>query len=182
MKGDRILKVAGQVTNGRYLEDLPGMRTLLVDLAPGTAVPVHVERGSEHETLQLTPEADDQGDDAGLECDRWDATFQRISKEETPSLAFYKARGVYVLGVSRPGNADDAGLETEDILVKVDGKEVKDLPGMKALYEAIVAENRPKKRVLLEVLREGLPRLIALHYEKEYDVPSSTPNGEGEDK
>jgi S1-C subfamily serine protease len=182
VKGDRILKVGGQLTNGRYLEDLPALRTLLVDLAPGTAVPFLIERGNGQVTLQVTPEADDQGDDAGLECDRWDATFQRISKEETPSLAFYKARGVYVLGVSSPGNAEEAGLETEDIVVKVDGKEVKDLPGMKAIYEAIVAEARPKKRVLFEVLREGLPRLIALHYEKEYDVPSSTPADEGEPK
>jgi serine protease Do len=182
VKGDRILSLADQPTDGKYLEDLPGLRTRLVDLAPGQPVAVEVERGDKRLTLQLTPEADDQGDDDGLECDRWDATFQRISKEEVPALAFYQARGVYVLGVSSPGNAEDAGLETEDILVKVDGKEVKDLPGLKTLYEAILAENRPKKRVLVEVLREGLPRLIALHYEKEYDVPSSTPAGEGDDK
>ena len=48
---------------------------------------------------------------------------------------------------------------------------MKDLAGMKALYEEVLAENRPKKRVLLEVLRQGLPRYLALEYEKQYDTP-----------
>ena len=76
-----------------------------------------------------------------------------------------------MLGVSDPGNADDAGLRLHDILLKLDGQDVTDLPGLKALYERIVAEKRPKKRVLLEVLRDGLPRYLALDYEKDYDVP-----------
>jgi S1-C subfamily serine protease len=67
----------------------------------------------------------------------------------------------------------ESGLRENDILVRVDGKEVADLAGIKALYAAIVAENRAKKRVFLEVLREGLPRYIALEYEKEYDTPKA---------
>ncbi len=173
LKGDRILSVAGAPTDGKYLEDLPGLRLRLVDLAPGAPLEVKIERGAETLTKTLTPEADDVGNEDGLECDRWDATFQRISKEEVPALAFYKTRGVYVLGVSDPGNADDAGLGTEDILVKVDGQEVKDLPGLKALYEKILGENRPKKRVLFEVLRDGLPRYVVLEFEKEYDTPDT---------
>ena len=76
-----------------------------------------------------------------------------------------------MLGVSDPGNADDAGLRVLDIMLKIDGNDITDLAAMKALYERIVAEKRPKKRVLLEVLRDGLPRYLALDYEKDYDVP-----------
>jgi serine protease Do len=181
MKGDRIMSVAGKATNGKYLEDLPALRTLLVDLAAGAAVEVVVERGGQKKTLSMTPETDDAGDDDGLECDRWDATFQRISKEDTPALAFHRARGVFVLGVSEPGNADDAGLSTEDIVLKVDGKEVKDLPSLKALYEAILADGRARRRVLFEVLRDGLPRYLVIDYEKEYDTPGKD-DGAGSDE
>jgi serine protease Do len=173
VKGDRLVSVGGQPTNGRYLEDLPALRTLLGDLAPGKEVDVVLERGGAKQTVKLKPEADDEGDTDGVECDRWDVTFQRISQQETPTLAFYRARGVYVLGVSSPGNAREAGLREQDILVKLDGKEVADLAGVKALYQSIVTENRPKKRVLMEVLREGLPRYLALEFEKEYDTPKA---------
>ena len=59
------------------------------------------------------------------------------------------------------------------LLVRVDGRDVPDLAAIKSIYAAIVAENRPKKRVLLEVLRDGLPRFVALEYEKEYDTPKA---------
>jgi serine protease Do len=173
VKGDRIFSVGGQPTNGRYLEDLPALRTLLADLTPGQEVDVVLERGNEKKTVKLKPDPDDEADSDGVECDRWDATFQRISQEETPTLAFYRSRGVYVLGTSSPGNARESGLQEQDILVRVDGKEVPDLAAIKAIYAAIVAENRPKKRVLLEVLRDGLPRFVALEYEKEYDTPKA---------
>ncbi len=178
VKGDRLLAVAGQATDGRYLEDLPALRTLLADLAPGEAVELAYERGGERRTATLVPEADDEGDEDGVECDRWDVTFQRISATETPTLAFHRSKGVYVLGVSEPGNADDAGLLPQDVVLTIDGREVRDLAGVRAVYESVLREPRPKKRVLLEVLRNGLHRWLALDYEKQYDAPGADGPGE----
>ena len=38
-----------------------------------------------------------------------------------------------------------------------------------ALYEKIQGENRSKKKVLFEVMRNGYLKYIALDYERDYD-------------
>ena len=43
------------------------------------------ERDGERRTVPLVPEPDLGPDETGLECDRWDATFQRITPEEVDS-------------------------------------------------------------------------------------------------
>ena len=55
LKGDRILSVAGTPTDGKYLEDLPGLRMRLVDLAPSAPVEVKIERNAEQLAKTLTP-------------------------------------------------------------------------------------------------------------------------------
>lgn len=169
-KGDRILQVDGQPVRGRYMEDLPEIRWLLADLASQTPVPVTLKRGGETLVLELVPEQDDDLDDEGLECDRWDATFQRITLQETPELHFWHpAAGIYVLGVSYPGNAASSGLRPQDVVLRVDGEEVGTLEDMKKIYERVLEEEREKKHVLFEVLRRGYRQFVALDYGPDYD-------------
>jgi S1-C subfamily serine protease len=120
--------------------------------------------------LTLVPESDDGGDDEALECDRWDATFQRITVDETPELHFWRTKGVYVLGVSYPGNAASSGLASEDIVLRVDGEAVETLEQLKGIYERVMKEDRPKKRVLFEVLRRGYLEYVSLDYGPDYDA------------
>ncbi len=168
-KGDRIMTVGQVATNAKYGEELPRIRWQLADLTPGTAVEVEVKRGEEIVKLSMTPEADEETDSNGMECDRWDVTFQRITPEDVPSLHFWRPNGLYVLGVSYPGNAGTAGLRSGDVVVRVDKKEVKTLDELEKLYESIIAEDRTKKLVLIEVLRNGYTKYIALDYERDYD-------------
>jgi serine protease Do len=168
-KGDRILSVAKKATDGKYQEDLPALRWRLADLPAGEPAEVVVLRDGKRLALAMTPEPDGGTDEGGLECDRWDATFQRITPEEVPDLHFWRPNGIYVLGVSYPGNAASAGLRPQDVVVTVDRQPVKDLPALKALYEKVMKENRAKKQVLVEVLRNGLKRYVALEYERDYD-------------
>ena len=69
------------------------------DLPPGEAAKLSVRRGAEALALDLVPEPDEGADPDGVECDRWDATFQVIRAEETPTLHFWSPRGVYVLSI-----------------------------------------------------------------------------------
>ena len=57
----------------------------------------------------------------------------------------------------------------EDIVLKVDKKPVDSLDGLEAIYDAVMASDRPKKKVLFEVMRGGYRRFIALDYERDYD-------------
>jgi serine protease Do len=169
-KGDRILSIGGKPTNGKYNDDLPELNWLLADLRAEEPADVVVERGEgKTETLRMVPDPDLGGNDDGLECDRWDATFQRITPEEVPELYFYKNRGVYVLGVSWPGNAATSGLRPQDILLAVDGEDIPDLASLKAVYDKVLEEKRAKKQVLFEVLRNGYRQYVALEYERDFD-------------
>ena len=168
-KGDRILKVGEREINGKYPQDLPEIRWLMADLEPAKETDVLIERRGERKTLRLTPEADNGTDDAGLECDRWDATFQRITPEEVPALHFWRPHGIFVLGVSYPGNAMRSGLKPQDVVLRVDGKPMKSLEDLEKLYDGIIAEDRTKKKVLFEVLRRGYLKYIALDYARDYD-------------
>jgi S1-C subfamily serine protease len=168
-KGDRILSVAGTPTNGKYWDDMPEIRWLLADLPPGTPAPFRVQRDGETLTLSLSPEEDLGLDDKGLECDRWDATFQRITPDQVPDLHFWRPRGVYVLGVTWPGNAAAAGLRGEDVVLAVDGTDIEDLDTLRGVYERVLAENRPRRQVLFEILRNGSRRFVALEYARDYD-------------
>jgi len=169
-KGDRILAIGGAKVSGMYLEDLPGIRWALADLEPGAATALQVRRGDETLTIDLVPEVDESLDYEGLECDRWDATFQRITVQETPELHFWQPTGgIYVLGVSYPGNAASSGLRPEDVVLRVDDEPVQTLEDMKRIYERVIGEERPKKRVLFEVLRRGYLEYVALDYGPDYD-------------
>jgi S1-C subfamily serine protease len=168
-KGDRVLTVAGLPVRGKYQEDLPEIRWRLADLPSGQPTAITVLRGAETLSFDLVPEADVGEDPDGVECDRWDATFQEIRAEDTPALHFWAPRGVYVLGVSQPGNAASSGLETGDIVLKADRTPIADLAGIVAVYERVIAENRPRKRVLFEILRDGHREFVSLDYGADYD-------------
>ena len=166
-KGDRLLEVAGRETNGKHHEDLPEIRWTLSDLPDGQPSTLAVERDGKPVALTITPDLSEAWDDDGYEASRWDATFQAIRRERVPDLAFHRAKGVFVLGVKFQGNASKAGLQEADIVVSVDKRPIFDLQGLAAAYDATLADKRPKKVVLLELLREGRREFIALDFTHE---------------
>ena len=171
-KGDRILTIGGRPVQ-RTLHGGPA-RDPLAPRRPraGTSgATVTLRRGDETLTLELVPAEDEELDDEGLECDRWDATFQRITLQETPELHFWRPEaGIYVLGVSYPGQRRLLGPQAagHHPARRRRGR-CASLGDMKRIYERVLAEEREKKHVLFEVLRRGYRRLVALDYGPDYD-------------
>ena len=137
------------------------------DLPDGRPSTLLVERQGAEVRLSIVPDLWDPGDDEGLDAPRWNATFQAIHRDRVPDLAFHRAAGVYVLGVKYPGNAASSGLREHDVVLAVDRRPVKDLAGLRALYEASLRDGRPKKAALLEVLRDGSRLYVGLDFERE---------------
>jgi serine protease Do len=166
-KGDRLLRVGTHDTNGRYREDLPEIRWTLADLPDGRPAELEVERDGKTVTLSLTPDLCEGCDGLGFDAARWNATFQAVSRERVPDLAFHRASGVYVLGVKFPGNAADAGLRENDLILTVDRKPVADLGALSVAYQRSIDDGRPRKVALLEILREGRRTFLALDLERD---------------
>lgn len=165
---DRILRVNGTPINGITDEDLPAIRRFLGLLPKKDPATFEVLRGTEKLTLQITPR--EKGDVEGKElaCKRWDLTVKEINQFDNPDLYFYKQGGVFVYGMKYPGNAANSGLQRNDIVLKIDGKEVNSLADVEAANKAAVGNVDAKPRIVFTVMRAGLTRQVVLDFARDY--------------
>ena len=77
--------------------------------------------------------------------------IQQVSDEIAESLSIKPARGALVAGVDDKGPAKPAGIEPGDVIVKFDGKDVKEMRDL----PKIVAETPVGKDVEVVVIRKG---------------------------
>jgi len=93
-----------------------------------------------------------------------------VSKEVADSFGLKQAQGALVNSVEKDGPSAKAGVEAGDIILKVDGREVRqsnDLP-------RIITSVQPGKKVTLTVWRKGQPREIPVTVaELKEDTPSA---------
>ncbi len=84
--------------------------------------------------------------------------IQPVSKEDAAAFALDAPRGALVNGVEKDGPAAKAGVEVGDIILKVDGKDVKtsqELP-------RVITMVRPGTKVNLSIWRKGVTKEIAV--------------------
>ena len=74
-----------------------------------------------------------------------------------------------MFGIKYPGNASNAGLQSQDILLKIEGKDVTTLDEVKTIHEDAIQNVSTKHRVLVTVLRNGLMRQVVLDFSREYE-------------
>lgn len=84
--------------------------------------------------------------------------IQEVSRDLATSFGLDRARGALVVSVEKGSPAERAGVETSDIITRVDGKQVdlqSDLP-------RFVAAIRPGSKVDLEIWRKGGARTLSV--------------------
>jgi serine protease Do len=84
--------------------------------------------------------------------------IQEVTRDLATSFGLERARGALVNSVEKGSPADKAGVETSDIIVAFDGKQVdssSDLP-------RIVGSTRPGSNAAMEVWRKGAKRNLTL--------------------
>lgn len=167
--GDRIVKLNGTGFDGPTQEDIPGLRRRLGLLARDQPVAVELVRQGQVARLELTPRAKGRVEGELLDCPRWDFTLKAINQFDTPELHFQRAEGVFVFGVKYPGNAARSGLAVRDILLQIDGSDVKTLDEVRALHAEALVNVATKRRALLTVLRNGAMRQIVLDFSRVTD-------------
>ena len=105
--------------------------------------------------------------------------IQEVTKELADSFGLDRPRGALVNAVEKGGPADKAGVETGDIILTFNGKEVEssiDLP-------RIVAATRPGTRAGVRVWRKGSARELAVSVgEIPDDRVAAVPTSKGQEK
>lgn len=84
--------------------------------------------------------------------------IQEVTKEVADSFGLKDARGALVNSVEKDGPSAKAGVEPGDIIVKADGRDVRqanDLP-------RIITAMQPGKRITLSIWRKGAPRDVSV--------------------
>jgi len=165
---DRILSVNGKSVSALTDEDLPALRRMLGELPKSKPATVEILRGKKKSVVELTPREKGKVEGEEFACKRWDCTVKTINQFDNPDLYFHKKAGVFVFGVKYPGNAATAGLAAQDILLKVDGKDISSLEELQAIHEATLKTLNDKPRIVVTVLRNGSMRQIVMDISRDY--------------
>jgi len=165
---DRILRLNDQPVTAINEEQLPAIRRqlgLLTKLKPAS---VQLRRDGKLLAVELVPREKGkvQGDE--LACPRWDFSVKTINQFDNPDLFFHRTAGVFVFGIKHPGNASSSGLQAQDILLKIDGKDVATLDDVKTIHEASLKTVTDKPRLMLTVLRNGLMKQVVIDISRDY--------------
>jgi serine protease Do len=165
---DRIMKVNGKPVAALTDEDLPALRRLFGMLPKATPSTLEIVRGSKAMTMNLTPREKGQVEGDELALERWDCTVKTINQFDNPDLYFQKKQGVFIFGTKYPGNAATAGLQRQDVLLKVDDQAVTTLDDLRAVHAKTIKSMADRPRIVLTVLRNGLMRQVVLDISRDY--------------
>lgn len=169
---DRIVKVNSEPITALTTENLPALRRRLGLLPKDTEAVFDVVRGSGDAatalTIRVTPREKGKVEGDELALERFDLTVKTINQFDNPDLYFHRQQGVFIFGLKYPGNAASSGLAPRDIILKIDGKDVKSLDDARAAHKDALANLTAKPRVVLSVLRSGLMRQIVIDLSRDY--------------
>jgi serine protease Do len=84
--------------------------------------------------------------------------IQEVTKELADSFGLPKPQGALVANVEKGGPADKAGLESSDIILKFDNKDVKTSTDLPRLVGAV----KPGSKVILQVWRKGATKEMSV--------------------
>ena len=103
--------------------------------------------------------------------------IQQVTDEIAESLGIKPARGALVAGVDDKGPAKPAGIEPGDVIIKFDGKDIKEMRDL----PRIVADTPVGKDVPVVIIRKGKEETKTVKLgrledgEKQAALPSPTP-------
>jgi S1-C subfamily serine protease len=141
----------------------------MLGLVPKTEkVELEVVRGDKTLTISFMPREKGKVEGDQVALTRWDLTVCTINQFDNPDLYFQKKEGVFIYGIKSRGNAAGSGLQSQDILMKINGKDVKTLEEVKAMQAETVKKAEDNPRVIMTVLRNGLMRQVVLDIARDY--------------
>lgn len=184
--------------DGTYVEDLPAIRRMLADLptdrpakfllarrngepsnagavvsaelTAGTVFPSELVGGRRVFELTVIPVTRGMYEGEDFDCKRWNMTLKEITKYSNPRLHFLQpGGGVFVRGVREPGNASFAGLQPNDIILKIGEAPVRTLADARKAYETLVGNDKlPDKKVLITIQRGAFLDWIMLNWTTDF--------------
>jgi serine protease Do len=166
---DRIVEINGQKVSALTAEDLPALNVMLGTLEKRKPVKITVLREKDGKvTIDFAPREKGKVEGDELDCPRWDITVKTINQFDNPELYRHVKEGIFVYGVKYPGNASSV-LARQDIILKIDGKEVRTLEEVKAIHAEALKNVGSNPKIRFDVLRNGLMRQLVLDFSRDFE-------------
>jgi serine protease Do len=153
--GDVLTDFDGVPIEAEKEEDLGEFQRRVAGVGPGQSATIALRRNGTQRTVQVTlaeaprVEADEFESDAGFHAQQITETVVRIHRLAT-------RRGAFVSFVASGSPAAEAGLETGDVIRRVEGQEIADLDALRGALAGVA----DRERFLLTAERGEELRLI----------------------
>ena len=165
---DRITSVNGTPVNGIDEENLPDIRRLIGLLPDTEPIELDIVRGDSALQIVISPRGKGAVEGKERAYARWNFSAKEINQFDTPTLYLHRKKGVFVFGVTRPGNASRAELSESDIIISVNGAEIETLDDLSDAHKSAIADGEPTS-VTLQIMRKGKKRELVLDFSRDYE-------------
>ncbi len=159
--GDVVLRIDGDAVTVRFIEQIPPLLKRIADLPIGASLRItYLRKDTSTETTITTEKLQkDLGDEAALRS--WGISAEEITPKTAREMKLKDASGVRVGGIRSGGPAQlaEPALRHGDIIRKIDGDAIVDLPAMVARYEEIMDLEELPEHLLIEFERDGKSHL-----------------------
>jgi len=161
---DILVAYDGEPVRGRYPEQLFDLRRRVSGTPVGATVEVKVKRGGVAKALPLVTDELTTVRSEEADFEKWGFVGQNVTERLARREKLPGTMGVYVTGVRRGEPAEEAGVEEDDIIVRVGTRDVSDVADLRREYAAAIEAR--KDRVLLRVRRGRgvVPVLLKIDY------------------
>ncbi|MCI7644209.1 MAG: trypsin-like peptidase domain-containing protein [Lentisphaeria bacterium] len=166
---DLILAINGKSITAKGAEDLPAINRMLGLMQFNQPVTFQIQRNGKIMELKITPTEKGKVEGDEFSCERWNMTVKSINRFQNPTLYFYQQKGVYVYGISHPGNAGESGLSENDIIVSIGGVKIDSMKTLHREYDKIINNIAKSNRVVVTVMRNGNLKTLVLNFAKDYN-------------
>ncbi|MFC1497979.1 trypsin-like peptidase domain-containing protein [Verrucomicrobiota bacterium] len=169
LERDRILSINGKPVNSLTEETLPEIRRIIGLLPIGESAAFELLRAGKKITLNLIPRKKGKVEGKELDCPRWDLTVKAINQFDNPNLYFHRKEGVFIFGVKYPGNASNARITNNGIILEIDGEKVTTLDDIKRIHKRTIENVIAKPRILFKILQNGMMQQVVLDLSRDYE-------------
>ncbi len=177
--GDVVMSLGGKPVVGQFADDLPELQKTIADTPIGTAMEMTYRRDGETVKGTLTTSAQPNVEATEAECREWGFTVQELTDEIARALQLVDRGGVLISGIRGDSVAEQAGLQTGDVLRKLEAERVTSIEDFEGICATLAEERTP--RILAEVNRG---QVLAFHVLKPVygrDGIRVSPDFEGEE-
>jgi serine protease Do len=155
--GDLITRIDTTPVDVKFPEQLPLVNQTIATLTPGRTVTVEIVRGGATKRMPITPRERAAATASAAEIREWGIVAAGLTGTSARDMGRESTNGVRVMSVRAGGAAQQAkpAIETDDVIVEVDGKPLPAVADLQAVTEAALATaDRASLLVTIERRRE----------------------------